>query len=203
VNGTRLTGASPLAHGDEIRIGTLRLVVHISTGRTVTRTVEDKRVTRGSASQSAGDVSEQASSFQPLARIDSLDSEWMRCQFTSRSIAAESPRLRRLLVRPEPGRERSRVSPNQPAGRVARFGAFDLDARTGELRKRGVRVRLQEQPFQLLAILVERAGGLVTRDEIRLRLWTTSTTIAFDQAVNTRSPRSGSRSATPPRARAS
>jgi len=41
VNGTRLTGASPLAHGDEIRIGTLRLVVHTSTGRTVTRTVED------------------------------------------------------------------------------------------------------------------------------------------------------------------
>jgi DNA-binding winged helix-turn-helix (wHTH) protein len=76
------------------------------------------------------------------------------------------------------------VSPIQPAGRVARFGAFDLDARTGELRKRGVRVRLQEQPFQLLAILIERAGGLVTRDEIRRRLWTASTTIAFDQAVN-------------------
>ncbi|MGE5199682.1 MAG: winged helix-turn-helix domain-containing protein, partial [Rhodospirillaceae bacterium] len=76
------------------------------------------------------------------------------------------------------------MSPSQPAGRVARFGAFDLDARTGELRKRGVRVRLQEQPFQLLAILVERAGDLVTRDELRGRLWTASTTIAFDQAVN-------------------
>jgi DNA-binding winged helix-turn-helix (wHTH) protein len=76
------------------------------------------------------------------------------------------------------------VSPSQPAGRVARFGAFDLDARTGELRKRGVRIRLQEQPFQLLATLVERAGDLVTRDELRSRLWTTSTTIAFDQAVN-------------------
>jgi len=76
------------------------------------------------------------------------------------------------------------VSPNQPAGRVARFGAFDLDARTGELRKRGVRVRLQEQPFQLLAALVEHAGDLVTRDELRRRLWPLSTTIAFDQAVN-------------------
>jgi DNA-binding winged helix-turn-helix (wHTH) protein len=76
------------------------------------------------------------------------------------------------------------VSPIQPAGRVARFGAFDLDVRTGELRKRGVRVRLQEQPFQVLAILIEHAGDLVTRDELRGRLWTASTTIAFDQAVN-------------------
>jgi DNA-binding winged helix-turn-helix (wHTH) protein len=76
------------------------------------------------------------------------------------------------------------VSPNPPPGRIARFGAFDLDARTGELRKLGVRIRLQEQPFQLLAILVERAGDLVTRNELRGRLWTASTTIAFDQAVN-------------------
>jgi len=76
------------------------------------------------------------------------------------------------------------VSPSQPAGRVARFGAFDLDARTGELCRRGARVRLQEQPFQLLAALVEHAGDLVTRDELRRRLWPASTTIAFDQAVN-------------------
>ena len=76
------------------------------------------------------------------------------------------------------------MSPSQPAGRVARFGAFDLDARTGELRRRGVRVRLQDQPFQLLAALVEHAGDLVTRDELRARLWPVSTTIAFDQAVN-------------------
>jgi len=76
------------------------------------------------------------------------------------------------------------VSPSPSAVRIARFGAFDLDARTGELRRRGVRVRLQDQPFQLLAALVERAGDLVTRDELRVRLWPVSTAIAFDQAVN-------------------
>jgi DNA-binding response OmpR family regulator len=55
------------------------------------------------------------------------------------------------------------------SGRV-RFGVFEADFRTGELTKRGKRLRLQEQPFQLLAILLERPGELVTREELRSRL---------------------------------
>jgi len=53
--------------------------------------------------------------------------------------------------------------------RIARFGVFELNPRTGELRKRGARVRLQDQPFQVLSMLVERAGDLVTREEVRER----------------------------------
>ena len=69
-------------------------------------------------------------------------------------------------------------------GRIARFGVFELNPRTGELRKRGARVRLQDQPFQVLSMLVERAGDLVTREEVRDRLWSDSVFVAFDQALN-------------------
>lgn len=70
-----------------------------------------------------------------------------------------------------------------PPGRV-RFGIFEADLRTGELRKRGVRVRLQEQPFQVLAALLARPGDLVTREELQSRVWTTDTFVDFDHGLN-------------------
>ena len=68
--------------------------------------------------------------------------------------------------------------------RVVRFGLFELDLKTGELRKKGVRIRLQEQPFQVLAMLVQRPGDLVTRDELRARLWPDAVFVDFDQGLN-------------------
>jgi TolB-like protein/DNA-binding winged helix-turn-helix (wHTH) protein/Tfp pilus assembly protein PilF len=65
-----------------------------------------------------------------------------------------------------------------------RFGVFVVDLRSGELRKQGVRLRLQEQPFQVLAMLLERPGEIVTRDELRNRLWTADTFVDFDHGVN-------------------
>jgi TolB-like protein/DNA-binding winged helix-turn-helix (wHTH) protein/Tfp pilus assembly protein PilF len=65
-----------------------------------------------------------------------------------------------------------------------RFGVFEADLRTGELRKHGLRVRLQEQPFQVLALLLERPGETVTRDELRNRLWTADTFVDFDHGLN-------------------
>jgi TolB-like protein/DNA-binding winged helix-turn-helix (wHTH) protein/Flp pilus assembly protein TadD len=65
-----------------------------------------------------------------------------------------------------------------------RFGVFEVDLRAGELRKHGVRVRLQEQPFQVLAMLLERPGETVTREELRNRLWTAETFVDFDHGVN-------------------
>lgn len=65
-----------------------------------------------------------------------------------------------------------------------RFGVFDLDLRTGELRKRGAKVRLQDQPFQVLAILLEKRGELVTREDLRQRLWTADTFVDFDHGLN-------------------
>jgi DNA-binding winged helix-turn-helix (wHTH) protein len=70
-----------------------------------------------------------------------------------------------------------------PAGLV-RFGVFELDLATGELRKRGVRVALQEQPFQVLARLVTRPGELVTREELRRALWPDAVFVDFDHGLN-------------------
>ncbi|HEY1271354.1 MAG TPA: winged helix-turn-helix domain-containing protein [Terriglobales bacterium] len=68
---------------------------------------------------------------------------------------------------------------------VIRFGVFEVDVRAGELRKSGLRLRLQEQPFQVLVALLERAGELVTREELRDRVWPKGTFVAFDYALNT------------------
>ncbi|HEV3063450.1 MAG TPA: winged helix-turn-helix domain-containing protein [Vicinamibacterales bacterium] len=65
-----------------------------------------------------------------------------------------------------------------------RFGVFEADLRTGELKKRGARIRLQEQPFQVLAMLLARPGELVTREELRGRLWTADTFVDFDHGLN-------------------
>jgi predicted ATPase/DNA-binding winged helix-turn-helix (wHTH) protein len=71
---------------------------------------------------------------------------------------------------------------NDRPGRL-RFGIFEADLRAGELTKHGVRLRLQEQPFQLLAMLLEKPGELVTREELRNRLWP-GTVVDFDHGVN-------------------
>jgi cholera toxin transcriptional activator len=68
---------------------------------------------------------------------------------------------------------------------IARFGVFELDFRAGELRKNGARLRLQEQPFQVLAVLLERAGDVVTREELRQKLWPSDTFVDFDHSLNT------------------
>jgi serine/threonine protein kinase/tetratricopeptide (TPR) repeat protein len=69
--------------------------------------------------------------------------------------------------------------------RIARFGVFELDLRAGELRKHGLRVRLQDQPFQILAMLLERPGDVITREEIQRRLWPNDTVVEFDHSINT------------------
>src|ERR1700684_1286933 len=68
---------------------------------------------------------------------------------------------------------------------VARFGVFGLDLGAGELRKNGAKLRLQEQPFQVLALLLERAGDVVTREEMRQKLWPADTFVDFDHSLNT------------------
>jgi cholera toxin transcriptional activator len=69
--------------------------------------------------------------------------------------------------------------------RVARFGVFEIDLNAGELRRGGVKLRLQGQPFQVLALLLERAGDVVTREELRQKLWPSDTFVDFDHSVNT------------------
>ncbi len=68
---------------------------------------------------------------------------------------------------------------------IYRFGLFEADLSNRELRKHGVRVRLQEKPFQVLTELLRRPGEVVTREELRQRLWSPGTFVDFDEGVNT------------------
>jgi DNA-binding winged helix-turn-helix (wHTH) protein len=67
---------------------------------------------------------------------------------------------------------------------LVRFGLFEADLETGELRKQGMKIRLQDQPFEILAILLRRPGQIVTREELRQTLWGTDTFVDFDRSLN-------------------
>ena len=68
--------------------------------------------------------------------------------------------------------------------RKTRFGAYEVDLRSGELYKHGIRMKLQDQPFQILALLLERPGDVVTREELRQKLWPADTFVDFDTGLN-------------------
>src|ERR1700681_4503987 len=72
-----------------------------------------------------------------------------------------------------------------PSSVVLRFGAFELDLRAGELHKQGLRVKLQEQPFRVLNVLLHHPSEVVTRDELRAQIWPTDTFVDFDNGLNT------------------
>src|SRR3989442_4670458 len=67
---------------------------------------------------------------------------------------------------------------------VVRFGTYEVSLQSGELRKAGVKIRVQQQPMKLLEILLERPGEVVTREELRSRVWADESFGDFDQAVN-------------------
>ena len=73
----------------------------------------------------------------------------------------------------------------EPPVRIVRFGSFELDLEQGKLSKSGIRIRLQDQPLQILTLLLEHPGQLVTREEIRQKLWSRDTFVEFDDALNT------------------
>src|SRR5437764_10509855 len=72
----------------------------------------------------------------------------------------------------------------QASRRIIRFGAFEADMQTGELRKDGVKLKFSGQPFQVLAILLERPGDVVTREELQKRLWP-DTFVDVERNLNT------------------
>ena len=72
-----------------------------------------------------------------------------------------------------------------PARRIIRFGIYQCDLHAGELHKNGIKVKISDQPFRLLATLLERPGDLITRQELRERLWPAETFVGFDDALNT------------------
>src|SRR6202790_5048664 len=80
-------------------------------------------------------------------------------------------------------RSELRMKPSTGAS-VARFGTFEVSFDSGELRKAGLKIRVQQQPLKLLQILLERPGEVVSREELRNRLWANESFGDFDQAVN-------------------
>jgi DNA-binding winged helix-turn-helix (wHTH) protein len=68
--------------------------------------------------------------------------------------------------------------------RRIRFDAFDVDTRAGEVRKHGIRLKLHRQPFQVLSLLLEHPGDVVTREELRRKLWPGDTFVDFDTGLN-------------------
>ena len=75
----------------------------------------------------------------------------------------------------------------QSAGprRILGFGSFEVDLASGELRREGLKIKLQDQPLRLLVLLLERAGEVVTREELRSELWPADTFVDFDHSLNT------------------
>ena len=69
--------------------------------------------------------------------------------------------------------------------RIIRFGVFEADLAAGELRKNGLKIKLRGQPFEVLAILLERPGEVVTREELQKRLWPDGAFVDFDHSLNT------------------
>src|SRR5246500_1645013 len=66
---------------------------------------------------------------------------------------------------------------------TVRFGVFEADFRAGELRNRGIKIKLQEQPLQILQMLLEHPGEIVTRDELRQKIWPAHTFVDFEQGL--------------------
>jgi DNA-binding winged helix-turn-helix (wHTH) protein len=70
-----------------------------------------------------------------------------------------------------------------PNGTI-RFGTFELNPQTGELRSKGSRVKLQDQPLQILLAVLKKPGNVVTREELRAKLWPADTFVDFDHGLN-------------------
>ncbi len=74
--------------------------------------------------------------------------------------------------------------PNSPTTQRYRFGVFEADAATGELRKQGIRIKVNVQPFQVLMLLLERPGEVLTREDLARVLWPEGTFVDFEHGVN-------------------
>jgi DNA-binding winged helix-turn-helix (wHTH) protein len=72
------------------------------------------------------------------------------------------------------------MQPQDTSPKLVQFGVFELDLQRAELRKQGVKVKLQEQPLKVLQLLLENPGQIVTREELRTHIWPANTFVEFD-----------------------
>src|SRR5579862_1664041 len=88
-------------------------------------------------------------------------------------------RAARILKLPDTESGKGNLLPD-----TCRFGIFELDLRAGELRRNGLKIKLQDQPLQVLVLLLKRPGEVVTREEVRNQLWPADTFVDFDHSLN-------------------
>src|SRR5207253_7087822 len=85
---------------------------------------------------------------------------------------------------PQGARQKTTVKTSSSVPPTLRFGVFELDPQAGELRKKGMKIRLQGQPVEILAMLLQRPGETITREELQKKLWPADTFVDFEQGVN-------------------
>src|SRR5215469_9953092 len=115
-----------------------------------------------------------------MSRGISLRSHGLRAGRTETSVVV-APLLQ--VIHSRPNRVIAVANPSQSLGLV-RFGPFEADFRAGELLKNGRKIRLQDQPLQVLSMLLEKPSEVVTREELRTRLWPEDTFVDFDHGLN-------------------
>src|SRR5947207_236065 len=94
------------------------------------------------------------------------------------NLAARSPVL-------DLWRSRHTMGQSDNLHRILCFGSFEVEVASGELRQQGLKIRLQEQPFRLLVLLLDHAGDVVAREKVRETLWPAETFVDFDHSLNT------------------
>jgi len=105
---------------------------------------------------------------------------WLGSQITENKSKESRPGATVVDLRPKEFATMGAAQPSQ----LFLFGSFKLDVRTRELRRNGIRVRVPDQSVQVLVLLVEHAGELVTREELHRRLWPNGTIVEFDHGIN-------------------
>jgi cholera toxin transcriptional activator len=125
-----------------------------------------------------------ASNKEAIDQTSSLGSRFLTVQVPAKKKLTAYPHLRnRLKLRRRSDTLEVGMTDPQPARRY-RFGAFEADTAVGELRKQGIRIKLNAQPFQILVMLLERPGELLTREEISKELWPGGTYVDYEHGVN-------------------
>ncbi len=114
--------------------------------------------------------------------------DWLSRRRRSRLCGLDLTARKSPMASPLPSPPASTTTPDpglaSSSTQIVRFGLFEADLRARELRKRGVKVRLPDQPFQVLQLLLEHPGDVVTREELRQRLWSADTFVDFDLSLN-------------------
>src|SRR5258708_1523616 len=185
------TASTPFAANPQSWMRGLGLSIRVRALRTITlSSAISTRMTGNPPSRSdfvgaSGiDPSAAAHTWAAVAEIGSKQ----RILSSERAVLCLESAWRLFPQAGEPGCKLGGVPPEPLTGNdatIVRFALFEADLRARELRRQGRRLRLQEQPFAVLAVLLERPGALVTREELRQRLWPADTFVDFDHSLNT------------------